>query len=144
MMRANKHIYCGNNLRDLGLKTNGGDREIGNHKDCFRKGYALGINQEIKDLNLFLRKWGTAYKPYIIQHLSYNADKIPPGYQRATLAQALQRGFAFGSLARAKKEKARDKVSSRGGNTPPDRGGERLRSGGARLPARLSIMTHEP
>ena len=114
MMRANKHIYCGNNLRDLGLKANGGDREIGNHKDCFRKGYALGINQEIKDMNLFLRKWGTAYKPYIIQHLSYNAEKIPPGYQRATLAQALQRGFAIGSLARAKNEKVRDTSSLRG------------------------------
>ena len=104
-MRANEHIYCGNNLRDLG-----------NHKDCFRKGYALGINQEVKDMNRFLRKWGTAYKPYIIQHLSYSDEGIPPGYQRATLAEALQRGFAIGSLARAKKEqkKARDASSLRG------------------------------
>ncbi len=38
----------------------------------------------------------------IVQKLLYGSDKVEPGFQRATLAQSLQRGFALGSVARGK------------------------------------------
>ncbi len=106
MTRASEHIYCGNNESDLDLKANGGDKEFGTHQQCFRRGYALGINQRITNMQHFLKRWGNAYKPHIIQHLYHgDADNIPPGYQRATLGQALQRGFALGSIALARRER---------------------------------------
>ncbi len=104
-------IYCGNNDLDLDLKAHGGDREFGTHKECFRKGFALGLNQRIMDTQHFLKRWGNAYKPHILQHLYYgDAAKIPPGYQMATLGQALQRGFASGSIARARRERGHSPV----------------------------------
>jgi hypothetical protein len=98
-------IYCGNNQLDRSLKANAGDRDFGTHASCFRKGYALGINQHIPNADVFLLKWSTGYKPHIIQRLYYDDNKAPPGYQIATLAQALQRGFAAGSKTRAIRER---------------------------------------
>ena len=67
------NIYCGNNDLALDLKAHGGAKEFGTHKDCLRKGYALGINQRIPNMDRFLRKWGNAYKAHIPQHLVYVA-----------------------------------------------------------------------
>ncbi len=100
-------IYCGNNENDLVLKAHGGDREFGSHKYCLRKGYALGMNQHIPDIAKFLNKWSAPYKPHILQRLYYGDGEAPPGYQLATLGQSVQRGFALGSIARARKERAR-------------------------------------
>ena len=76
----------------------------GTYKECFRKGYAQGYNQKITDLNGFIAHWTGAYKPHVVQHLLYGDGALPRGYQRATLSQAMQRGFALGSIARAKAE----------------------------------------
>ena len=139
-----KAIYCGNNELSPELRANGGARDFGSYSECIKKGYARGFNQQIPDLVVFLRRWSGKYKPHVLQRLYYgDGEDAPPGYQRATLAQAAQRGYALGALARAKKEqkKASDKASSRGGNARPVRVGETAGSGtaarGARLPARF-------
>ena len=73
--------YCGNNEYDRALKKNG----FGTYKECFKKGYARGYNQNIADLNGFIAHWTGAYKPHVIQQLLYGEGAIPAGYQRATL-----------------------------------------------------------
>jgi hypothetical protein len=113
-------IYCGNNELSPQLRANGGTREFGSRSDCVKKGYARGFNEQIPDLAAFLRQWNGKYKPHVTQRLYYgdgdSVTDVPAGYQRATLPQAAQLGYALGALARAKKEqqKARDKASSRG------------------------------
>ena len=98
-------IYCGNNELSPELRANGGVREFGSHSDCVKKGFARGFNQQIPDLDEFIRRWSGKYRPHVKQRLYYgDGDDVPAGYQRATLAQAAQRGYALGSLARAKKE----------------------------------------
>ena len=108
---VSKMIYCGNNELSPQLRANGGTREFGSHNECVKKGYARGFNQQILDLAVFLRHWNGKYKPHIAQRLYYDDGDVPAGYQRATLAQAAQRGYALGALARAKKEQTK---SSRG------------------------------
>ena len=95
-------IYCGNNSFHHSLKANGGHDQFGTHKECFRKGYAIGYNAPVHDVGRFIAQWGGPYRPHIVQKLFYDDGKVEPGYQRATLAQSLQRGFALGSVARAK------------------------------------------
>ena len=110
-------IYCGNNELSPKLRANGGTREFGSYNECVKKGYARGFNQPITDLAAFLKEWGGKYKPHVTQRLYYgDREDVPAGYQRATLSQAAQRGYALGALARAKREqqKARDRASSRG------------------------------
>ena len=84
-------VYCGNNARSQSLKANGGDDTFGNHRQCFRKGYARGYNQTISDIPKFVQKWTGGYKAYIEQKLWHDDYKpIPPGYQRATLNQHME------------------------------------------------------
>ncbi len=97
-------IFCGNNEMSPELRANGGVREFGSHSDCVKKGFARGFNQQIPDMAHFLRHWSGKYKPHVKQRLYYGDGDVPAGYQHATLAQAAQRGYALGSLARAKKE----------------------------------------
>ena len=98
-------VYCGNNAYDPSLEGNGGRDVFGTHVQCFRKGYARGYNQTVKDKPRFVQKWAGRYKAYISQKLWHSDDKMPPGYQLATLAQTMQRGYALGSIALAKKLK---------------------------------------
>ena len=94
-------MYCGNNAKDPDLKINGGSKQFGTPQLCFRKGYAKGFNQDVN--NTFLRKWSGEYQPYIVQYIYYGSNETPPGYQKATLVQHMQRGFVIGSKARAKR-----------------------------------------
>ena len=103
MTRASEH-YCGNNDLAIDLKANGGDKEFGTHSECYKKGYARGYNQQIPDLDQFIRRWSSKYKPHIVQHLYYGDGKTPDGYQQATLSQQMQRGYGQGSISRAQKE----------------------------------------
>ena len=66
-----------------------------------KKGYARGFNQKPADVPQFVQNWLGAYKPHVVQRLWHSAERMPPGYQRATLNQSMQRGFAFGSMALA-------------------------------------------
>ena len=95
-------MYCGNNVFSRKLKENGGSEVFGNHTGCFRKGYGLGYNASIGHVASFLAEWGGRYKPYISQKLYYGDGAVPHGYQRATLAQSLSRGYALGRVAKAK------------------------------------------
>ena len=96
-------VYCGNNQFSPILKINGGHDVFGTHSECLRKGYARGFNQKVADVPRFLQKWSGKYKAHIPQKLWHSDDPVPPGYQRATLAQSAGRGFALGSITLAKK-----------------------------------------
>ncbi len=94
-------VYCGNNELAPQLKRNGGDREFGTTNQCFEKGYAKAMNQEIKDMPEFIKHWSAKYKPHIVQQIYYGSNKMPPhGYQQATLVQHMQRGYVLGCKAR--------------------------------------------
>ena len=103
--------YCGNNAFDPSLKQNGGEDMFGTHAQCYRKGYALGKNQKVTDIPHFVQKWAGRYKAHISQKIWYSDEPVPPGYQLATLNQAMGRGYAFGSIALAKKLKPESKVA---------------------------------
>ena len=94
--------YCGNNVYSPQLKENGGTDIFGTSTECFRKGYGVGYNAPIGHVASFLAEWGGRYKPYISQKLYYGDAALPPGYQPATLAQSLSRGYALGRVAKAK------------------------------------------
>lgn len=96
-------FYCGNNALHKSLKANGGTESFGTHDQCFKKGYGVGYNAPVKGVAEFIAEWAGPYRPHIVQKLYYGESAVPPGYQRATLAQSLQRGFALGRVARAKK-----------------------------------------
>ena len=96
-------VYCGNNAYHPSLRTNGGKDVFGTHKQCYEKGYGVGYNAPAKSVVEFIAEWAGRYKPYIVQKIYYGDGVVPPGYQRATLAQSLQRGFALGRVARARK-----------------------------------------
>ncbi len=96
-------ILCANNALDAALKVNGGSKIFGTHDQCFKKGYARGYNQKVTEVPHFIRRWTGAYQAHIQQKLWHSDEPVPPGYQRATLAQSMARGYGFGSMALAKK-----------------------------------------
>ena len=96
-------VHCGNNAYSPILKPNGGHDVFGTHSECFRKGYARGFNQKVVDVPAFVQRWSGKYSPHIPQKLWHSDDPVPAGYQLATLSQTMQRGFAIGSIALAKK-----------------------------------------
>ena len=96
-------VYCGNNAYDPSLRTNGGKDVFGTHNQCYKKGYGVGYNAPVKNVAEFIAEWAGKYKPYIVQKIYYGDGAAPPGYQRATLGQSVQRGFALGRVARARK-----------------------------------------
>ena len=105
-------VYCENNAYLAALKTNGGHDVFGTHSECFRKGYARGFNQKVADVPRFVQKWSGTYKAHISQKLWHRDEPVPPGYQRATLSQTMQRGFGLGSMALAKKLKQKARTES--------------------------------
>ena len=102
-------VFCGNNAYSSSLKQNGGKDVFGTHAECYRKGYARGYNQEVKDIPRFVQKWAGRYKAHITQKLWHSDEPVPPGYQLATLSQSMQRGYALRSIALAKKLKQESK-----------------------------------
>ena len=99
-------LWCGNNKLDKKLKSNGGHLEIGSPSACFRRGVGGGIHQDIPpgEEDAFIEKWIQPYAKLIEQPIWYKeSTPPPPGMFRSTLPQALARGFAIGSIQRAKK-----------------------------------------
>jgi hypothetical protein len=99
-----KRIYCGNNA--LAHELTSGQAVVGKRYECFRKGVGGGLHAKIPPggLEEFIKKWTAPYRKIVEQPLHYGdgptpADKIP-----ATLSQCLARGFAVGSIQKAKKE----------------------------------------
>ena len=105
-------VYCGSNAYDPSLKTNGGRYVFGTHAQCYRKGYARGYHQEVKDMPSFVQQWAGRYKAHIQQRMWHIDDKVPPGYQLATLAQSMGRAYALGSIALAKQLKQKARANS--------------------------------
>ena len=65
------------------------------------KGTHVGTTmQRVKDIPQFVQKWAGRYKAHISQKLWHSDEPVPPGYQLATLSQAV---YAVGSIALARK-----------------------------------------
>ena len=105
--RTAKAVWCGNNKLDKKLKANGGHLDIGSPQACFRRGVGSGIHQEILpgEEDAFIEKWIQPYAKLVDQSaVIYYKDGPPPhGMISCTLPQALARGFAVGSIQRAKR-----------------------------------------
>ncbi len=114
-MSRYRGYHCGNNIFDAALKRNGGSLEFGSPSDCYRKGFSIGVNQRVADVPRFVQKLSGRYKAYIPQKLWHSDEPVPPGYQRATLAQTMGKGFAYGSMALARQlsRKSAAKASSK-------------------------------
>jgi len=108
-----KQYYCGNN--ELDPRVLSSHSVFGTSSECFKKGYGLGLNQHIQDEREFVQKWGGEYKPHVKQKLYYgDAKQIPQGYDaRETLNQSMGRGFALGSVSKAKKLRSASKSTDK-------------------------------
>ena len=103
---ARKAVWCGNNKLDKKLRVNGGHLEVGSPHACFMRGVGGGIHQDIRpsEEDAFLEKWLQPYEKMVDQPIYYkDHGPVPHGMIRCTLPQALARGFAVGSIQRAKK-----------------------------------------
>ena len=98
-------IWCGNNILDPRLSRNGGPLRIGSRSECFRRGVGGGLHQKVERENMhqFLTTWTSPYRKHIEQPMHYGDGPVPEGKIRATLGQCLSRGFADGSIQKAKK-----------------------------------------
>ena len=56
------------------------------------------------NLEEFIQKWTAPYRKIVEQNLHYGDGPTPAGKTPATLSQCLARGFAVGSIQKAKKE----------------------------------------
>ena len=106
---ARKAVWCGNNKLDKKLRVNGGHLEIGSPHACFMRGVGGGIHQKIPpgEEDTFIEKWLQPYEKLVDQPIFFGTGPIPHGMIRCTLPQALQRGFAVGSIKQAKKMQTR-------------------------------------
>lgn len=101
---ANQKIYCGNNA--LAHELTSGHARVGKRSECFRKGVGGGLHAAIPEggTEEFIKKWTSPYRKLIEQPLHYGDGPTPAGKFPATLSQCLARGFAVGSIQKAKKK----------------------------------------
>ena len=101
---SRKRIYCGNNA--LAHELTSGQAVVGKRSECFRKGVGGGLHAKIPPggLEEFIQKWTAPYRKIVEQNLHYGDGPTPAGKIPATLSQCLARGFAVGSIQKAKKE----------------------------------------
>ena len=101
---ATQKIYCGNNA--LAHELTSGQARIGKRSECFRKGVGGGLHAAIPEggTEEFIKKWTAPYRKLIEQPLHYGDGPTPAGKFPATLSQCLARGFAVGSIQKAKKK----------------------------------------
>ena len=101
---GSRKIYCGNNA--LAHELTSGQAVVGKRSECFRKGVGGGLHAEVPDggLEEFIKKWTSPYRKLVDQPLHYGDGPTPAGKIPATLPQCLARGFAVGSIQKAKKE----------------------------------------
>ena len=99
-----KRIYCGNNA--LAHELTSGQAVVGKRSECFRKGVGGGLHAKIPPggRDEFIQKWTASYRKIVEQPLHYGDGPTPAGKIPATLSQCLARGFAVGSIQKAKKE----------------------------------------
>ena len=101
---ATQNIYCGNNA--LAHELTSGQARIGKRSECFRKGVGGGLHAAIPEgeTEEFIKKWTSPYRELTEQPLHYGDGPTPAGKFPATLSQCLARGFAVGSIQKAKKK----------------------------------------
>ena len=100
---SRKRIYCGNNA--LAHELTSRQAVVGKRSECFRKGYGGGFYATIPPggHEEFIQKWSAPYRRLVEQPLHYGDGPTPAGKIPATLSQCLSRGFAVGSIQKAKK-----------------------------------------
>ena len=105
--RGHKHVYCGNNA--LAPELTSGGAIAGTRSQCFRRGVGAGLHAAIPPggEDEFIAKWTAPYRKLVDQPLHYGDGHAPAGKFPATLSQCLARGFAVGSIQKAKKLLAR-------------------------------------
>ena len=83
-----------------------GQAVVGKRSECFRKGVGGGLHAKIPPggRDEFIQKWTASYRKIVEQPLHYVDGPPPAGKNPATLSQCLARGFAVGSIQKAKKE----------------------------------------
>ena len=113
---ARKAVWCGNNKLDKKLRVNGGHLEVGSPHACFMRGVGGGVYQDVhaSEEDAFLEKWLQPYEKMVDQPIYYKDGPVPHGMIRCTLPQAMQRGFAVGSIQRAKKILKRQEHAAHG------------------------------
>ena len=110
-------MWCGNNKLDQKLKANGGDLEIGSPHVCSMRGVGGGIYQDVPpgEEEAFVEKWIQPCEKLVKQPIWYKDSTPPPGMFKCTLPQALSRGYAVGSIQRAKTIQKQRERASHGG-----------------------------
>lgn len=96
-------MYCGNNALDPDLES--GKLVLGTRSACFRKGVGGALHQAVplEEQDAFIKKWTSPYKKLVDQPLHYGDGPAPNGKIAATLSQSLARGWAVGSIQKAKR-----------------------------------------
>lgn len=101
--RYERKIYCGNNKLYKGLLT--GTHRLGTRYECFRKGYGIGIHQDINvNESNVLRE--NNYEP-IDERKMYcgNKERLPRGYSfMGNTILCLDKGKRFGYFKKLKQE----------------------------------------
>ena len=100
--KSNKEpIYCGNNAKSPELQH----KRLGRPSECIQKGFGAALHQHVADVPAFLHKFEGEYEKLIEPKLWYKNSEPPPGWQRATLPMAFQKGWGAGTAALARKLK---------------------------------------
>ena len=98
--KSNKEpIYCGNNAKSPELQH----KRLGRPSECIQKGFGAALHQHVADVPAFLHKFEGEYEKLIEPKLWYKNSEPPPGWQRATLPMAFQKGWGAGTAALARK-----------------------------------------
>ena len=92
-------IYCGNNAKSPELQH----KRLGRPSECIQKGFGAALHQQVADVGAFLHKFEGEYQKLIEPKLWYKNSEPPPGWQRATLPMAFQKGWGAGTAALARK-----------------------------------------
>ncbi len=123
--KGRKRVYCGNNA--LAEELASGQAVLGTRSECFRKGVGGGLHATVPPggRQEFIKKWTAPYRKLVDQPLHYGDGPAPQGKFPATLSQCLARGFAVGSVQKAKQMLG---ASRRGAETDPSGPATRAKS----------------
>lgn len=99
------HIYCGNNLYEVG------NRRIGTPYECLKKGIGQGLNSDLADFN-------PNYQPIIADNTYCGTGTPPPGKQMGTSTSCLRKGVGIGKKLQYDRGRG---IDDGGDDDPPER-----------------------